>query len=250
MMAHRIRVRALFLVAIKQLTWPNSSCTGSVAGSDEPSPPSSRPPQSGSVAGQEQPESLCDVEDKTRPRVSLPSFTASLPTQSENRSTGRPAAVDAMPSSSISAGPLSVTSPPDAFVPVVPKDGGFPTHADTIWGDPIAAALASSSKSSTGASSTASRSAVGADTGDAQAGRCNNAEAGQGQEAKGQNAGTVNTRGARGGRKALKRGGAAAAVRASEDQDVAASVAVPAEPDVELPPRGPGGSWCADDAEW
>ena len=158
---------------------------------------------------------------------------------------------------SISAGPLSVTSPPDAFVPVVPKDGGFPTHADTIWGDPIAAALASS-KSSTGAPSIASSSAVGADTGDRQAGGCNDAEAGQGQgqgqEAKPQNAGTVNTRGTRGGRKARRRGGAttspAAAVRASEGQNVAASVAIPAEPDAAPPPGGHGETWCSNDVNW
>ena len=202
-----------------------------------------RGPRTGSVAG----------SDKSR-------SGASSPTQSENRSTERPTAVNAIPSSPISAGPRGpasvsgrATSPPDPFIPVVPNDGGFPTHADTIWGDPIATALASPSKSSTGDPSIALSSAVGADTGDRQVGGCNDAEAGQGQgqEVKGQTAGMRNTRGARGGRKALRRGGAtaspAAVASASEDQDVAASVAVPAEPDVTLPP---GGRWCADEVTW
>ena len=148
--------------------------------------------------------------------------------------------------------------PPGDFVPL---DGGFPTHADTQWGDPIAAALASSKSSS--APSTAPNSALGTDAGDRRAGGGSRREAerGQQQAGTGQN-GTVRTRGSGGRRRnGGRRGGAAATATATPAATPAAPTPAPAaeasqdsvapsELDFTLPSGGPGEPWCADDVEW
>ncbi|KAF8484033.1 hypothetical protein DFH94DRAFT_337772 [Russula ochroleuca] len=188
---------------------------------------------------------------RQRERGHSGSTGASSSTASEHRSAGGLAANTTISSPLSSAGPRSpssaspsLTSPLGIFVPV---EGGFPTYADTEWGDPIAMAVKAQpskrkSKSTSGTPSTASPSAAGADTGD------DNLESGRGQqqEATGSNAGTGRARAPRrGGRNARRRGAAAAApARATQD------VAPPREPDVTPPPGGPDEPWCNEDVEW
>jgi hypothetical protein len=157
------------------------------------------------------------------------STSASSSTLSDHRSTGGPG----------SRSPI--------FRPV---DGGFPTFADTPWGDPIAVAQSSrkSKKSTPGTSSATSLSAVGDDIADGQASG-DNAEAGQEQETTGQNDRT--SRGRRGNR----RGGRGGTPRRTVTSPPATSstsqeVAPPNVLDVTLPPAGPGSQWCDENAEW
>ena len=195
--------------------------------------------------------------DRQRERGRSGSTGASSSTVSEHRSTGAPAATSVISPPPSSAGPLSASSvspriapPPVNFVPV---EGGFPTYANTEWGDPIALAQSSRRRKSTstsGTPSTVSRSAVGKDTGDGQVGGDDNLDSGRGQpqEATGRNAGTGRARGTRGGggRNARRRGAPpTAAAPASTTQEVAP----PQEPDVTLPP-GPDEPWCGEDVEW
>jgi hypothetical protein len=150
------------------------------------------------------------------------------------------------------------TSPPGIFLPV---DGGFPTFADTAWGDPIAVAQSTTRKrsknptSASGTSSTGSRSAVGVNIVDGQAGGDNgrgNIEAGQEleQDTMEQNDRTGRGRG-RGNRRGGRRGIARRTMTApAATPSTGQEVAHPNVLEVSLPPGGPGAEWSNENVEW
>jgi hypothetical protein len=141
------------------------------------------------------------------------------------------------------------TSPPGIFLPV---DGGFPTFANTAWGDPIAAAQSTRKTSNSTSGTRSSRSTVGVDTAEGQAGEDNgrgNAEAGQEQRQDTTGHNDRTGRGRRANRSRGRRGTArrtAPATAPSTNQDVAR----PNVLDVTLPPGGPGEHWSNDHVEW
>ncbi|KAI0269728.1 hypothetical protein BGY98DRAFT_1012596 [Russula aff. rugulosa BPL654] len=165
--------------------------------------------------------------------------SAPWPRQGNGRQRGREST---SASSSTFSDHLS-TGRPGSRSPVFhPRDGGFPTYADTTWGDPIAAAH-----------SATSRSAVGDDIADGQAGgdtnERGNAEAGQEElETAGQNDRTGRGRGnrIRGRRGTPRRTATSPPAAASTTQDVSP----PNVLDVKLPPAGPSDQWCSENVEW
>ena len=185
--------------------------------------------------------------------------TGGSSTLSDHRSTGGPGGITASQSPSVSPephSPISVsrfpTAPPGIFHP---SEGGFPTHADTEWGDPIAVAQASSTRkksttSISGTSSAPSRSAVDVDIDWQTTGGYGRGNVEVGQE-------ELVTRTGR-GRRANRRGGRRGTVGktttavagttpgTSQPQDVAH----PNVLDVVLPPGGPGTHWSNEDVKW
>lgn len=147
------------------------------------------------------------------------------------------------------------TSPPGIFQPV---DGGFPTFANTSWGDPIAAAQSSfrkSRKSTSGTSSTASRSAIGDDIADGQSDGDNGRRDVETGQEKTPNPTGENDRTGRGRGRANRMGNRRGTARRTATSPVAApstsqDVAPPNVLDVTLPPGGPGDHWSNENVEW